>query len=120
MSERFSFGKLDVHLTASSDRLERIPTSEVPFRIAILGDFSGQAGRENSRTRPAKLRPILIDRDNFEEVLQKFGVEAHLQLGTSRQRLILRFQSLDDFHPDQILARASLFGQLHETRKKLS
>jgi type VI secretion system protein ImpC len=120
MSERISFGKLDVHLTASSDRSEGTPSSEVPFRIAILGDFSGQAGRENPRTRPAKLRPILIDRDNFEEVLQKLGVEAHLQLGTSRQRLILRIQSLDDFHPDQILARVPLFGQLHETRKKLS
>jgi type VI secretion system protein ImpC len=120
MSERFSFGKLDVHLTASSDRLERTPTSEVPFRIAILGDFSGQAGRENSRTRPARLRPILIDRDNFDEVLQKLGVEAHLQLGTSGQRLILRFHSLEDFHPDQILSKVSLFSKLRETRKKLS
>jgi type VI secretion system ImpB/VipA family protein len=96
-------GKLDVHLTASSDRwTERTRLQRVPFRIAILGDFSGQARRENSRTRPAKLRPILIDRDNFDEVLQKLGVEAHLQLGTSGQRLILRFQSLEDFHPDQI------------------
>ena len=120
MSERFSFGKLDVHLTASSDRLERTPTSEVPFRIAILGDFSGQAGRENSRTRPAKLSPILIDRDNFDEVLQKLGVEAHLQLGTSGQRLILRFHSLEDFHPDQILSKVSLFSKLRETRQKLS
>ena len=120
MSERFSFGKLDVHLTASSDRSESTPTSEVPFRIAILGDFSGQAGRQDSRTQPAKLRPILIDRDNFDEVLQKLGVEAHLQLGTSGQRLILRFQSLEDFHPDQILSRVSLFSKLRETRKKLS
>src|SRR6186997_2810563 len=115
MSERFSFGKLDVHLTASSDRSEGAPTSEVPFRIAILGDFSGQARRENSRTRPAKLRPILIDRDNFDEVLQKLGVEAHLQLGTSGQRLILRFQSLEDFHPDQILSKVSLFSKLRES-----
>jgi len=120
MSERISFGKLDVHLTASSDRSEGTPSSEIPFRIAILGDFSGQAGRENPRTRPAKLRPILIDRDNFEDVLQKLAVESHLQLGTSQQRLILHFKSLDDFHPDQILARAPLFAQLHETRKKLS
>ena len=120
MSERFSFGKLDVHLTASSDRSESTPSSEVPFRIAILGDFSGQAGRQDSRTQPAKLRPILIDRDNFDEVLQKLAVEAHLQLGTSGQRLILRFQSLEDFHPDQILSRVSLFSKLRETRKKLS
>lgn len=117
MSERFSFGNLDVHLAASG-RSEGTPSSEVPFRIAILGDFSGQVGRENPR--PAKLRPVLIDRDNFEQVLQNLGVEAHLQLGTSQQRLILRFQSIDDFHPDQILARVSLFGQLRETRKKLS
>jgi len=120
MADPFSFGKLDVHLTAASNRSEGTPSSEVPFRIAILGDFSGQAGRENPRMRPAKLRPILIDRDNFDEVLKKLGVEAHLQLGTSGQRLILRFHSLEDFHPDQILSRVSLFGKLRETRKKLS
>ena len=97
MSERISFGKLDVHVTASSDRSDHTSSSDVPFRIAILGDFSGQAGRQIPRTQPAKLRPLLIDRDNFDEVLVKLGVEAHLQLGTSRQRLVLRFQSLDDF-----------------------
>lgn len=119
MSERFSFGNLDVHLAASS-RSEGTPSSEVPFRIAILGDFSGQAGRETPRTRSAKLRPIHIDRDNFDEVLQKLGAEAHLQLGTSERRLVVRFESLDDFHPDQILARVPLFSRLRETRKKLN
>ncbi len=120
MPERISFGKLDVHVTASSDRSEHTPSSDVPFRIALLGDFSGQAGRETPRTRSAKLRPIHIDRDSFDEVLQKLNVEAHLQLGTSSQRLVLRFQSLDDFHPDQILARVPLFSRLRETRKKLN
>jgi len=120
MAEPFSFGKLDVHLTAATDRSEGTPSSEVPFRIAVLGDFSGQAGRQDLRTQPAKLRPVLIDRDNFDEILKKLGVEAHLQLGTSGQRLILRFHSLEDFHPDQILSRVSLFSKLRETRKKLT
>jgi len=120
MPERISFGKLDVHVTASSDSPERTPSSDIPFRIAVLGDFSGQAGRESARSQPAKLRPLLIDRDNFDEVLQKLNVEAHLQLGTTSQRLVLRFQSLDDFHPDQILARVPLFSRLREARKKLS
>src|SRR5262245_26376177 len=120
MSEKSSFGKLDVHLTAGSDIQDGTPSSEVPFRICILGDFSGQGGREDARARPAKLRPILIDRDNFDEVLQKLSPEAHLQLGTSGHRLILRFQSLEDFHPDQILSNVSLFSKLRETRKKLS
>ncbi|MCI0623383.1 MAG: type VI secretion system contractile sheath large subunit [Acidobacteria bacterium] len=120
MSERFSFGKLDVHLAASSESLNRTPSSEVPFRIAVLGDFSGQTGREEPQKRPAKLHPVLIDRDNFEGVLQKLGVEAHLQLGASRQRVVLRFESLDDFHPDQIFARVSLFKRLRETRRQLN
>src|SRR5262245_33592954 len=120
MSEKSSFGKLDVHLTAGSDIQDGTPSSEVPFRICILGDFSGQGGREDARARPAKLRPILIDRDNFDEVLQKLSPEAHLQLGTSGHRLILRFQSLEDFHPDQILSNVSLFSKLRETRKKVN
>src|SRR5262245_10319052 len=112
MSEKFSFGKLDVHLTAGSDTADHIPSSEVPFRICILGDFSGQAGRQELRPRPTKLRPILIDRDNFDQVLQKLRVEAHLQLGTSSQRLVLRFETLEDFHPDQIFSKVSLFRKL--------
>src|SRR5262249_30696929 len=100
MSENFSFGNRDVLLTAASDRLEGTPRSEVPFRIAVLGDFSGQAGRQELRPGPTKLRPILIDRDNFDQVLQKLRVEAHLQLRNSSQRLVLRFENLEDFHPD--------------------
>jgi type VI secretion system protein ImpC len=120
MSERFSFGKLDVHLTASSGRSEHTPSSDVPFRIALLGDFSGQAGRERPRALPARLRPVVVDRDNLETIVEKFGVEAHLQIGASRQRLVLQFASLEDFHPDQIFARLPLFQRLREARRKLS
>ncbi|MEW5980287.1 MAG: type VI secretion system contractile sheath large subunit [Acidobacteriota bacterium] len=119
MSGRFSFGNLDLHLSAGSGRSEPIPSSEVPFRIAVLGDFSGQAGREKVRVPPAKLHPVFIDRDNFEDVLQELGVQAHLQLGTSRQRLVLRFESLDDFHPDRILTTLSVFQRLRDMRRKL-
>ena len=120
MANRDSFGELNIHLTAGSGSGDHVPRSDTPFCMAVLGDFSGEAGRKEPRAPATKLRPIRIDRDNFDEVLQKLGVEAHLQLGASSQRLILRFQSLEDFHPDQLLSKVSLFSKLRETRKKLT
>ena len=45
MANSFSFGKVD--LIASLDEAEApaVPDPETPFRIVLLGDFSGRASR---------------------------------------------------------------------------
>lgn len=66
-----------------------------PFRILILGDFSGRSNRA-VRERLSNRRPILVDRDNYEDVLA--GMNAELDVvGAS-----FRFRELDDFHPDAL------------------
>jgi len=49
------------------------PRSDVPFRILLLGDFSGRANR--GEPSPDRLRPYLVDRDNFDEVLGRVRPE---------------------------------------------
>src|SRR5580658_2040599 len=87
---------LDVEPGAQPLRVE--PLSDTPFRILVLGDFSGRANR--GEPPPSRLRPYLIDRDNFDEVLARMRPE--LELGAPGRGLVLRFRELDDFHPDAI------------------
>src|SRR5204863_2994043 len=88
----------------SSPQHER-PEPETPFRMLVLGDFSGREHRGISQPSSALAarRPIAIDSDNFDSVMSKMGVELHLRVGDAQDsKMVLPFKSLDDFHPDQI------------------
>jgi type VI secretion system protein ImpC len=64
---------------------------------------------------------VLIDRDNFEDVMRRLGVELSLDLqGDGQDILQLRFEEIDDFHPDKIFHQVSLFSDLRDTRRRLS
>ena len=88
-------------------RLER--GEDEPFRLALLGDFSGAAERKPLAQR----RPVLIDRDNFEELLARFRPVASVPAGS------VAFIEMDDFHPDNIYSRLPVFDALRETRNRL-
>jgi|GEM_PF-3198843 len=47
-----------------------IPEPEIPFRILIIGDFSGSENRENSESgiTLASLPAVEVDRDNLDEM----------------------------------------------------
>src|SRR5579864_7524349 len=114
-----SFAKVEIETGERSALLER-PEPETPFRIAILGDFSG---RENRGVLDAKLqgrKAVLIDRDNFEDMMARFAPELHLPVGgPDGPRIPIRFRELDDFHPDRIFERLKIFQALRETRERL-
>ncbi len=122
MSEPISFGKIDVNIVATMEETHGVPEPETPFRIAILGDFSGRASRGVFEPGSALAGRLFlpVDRDNFDEVLAKLGVEIHLSVaGNDTPFVAIRFTELDDFHPDRIFERVEVFQALRETRKKL-
>lgn len=87
---------------------------EPPFRMLVLGDWCGDA-----EAKPiAERSPVEIDRDNFDDVLRRFGPRLSLSQKEG-ETLELRFETLDDFHPDQIVERLPLFGRLRELRQRL-
>src|ERR1700733_7793713 len=99
-------------LTQSRPARER--TADEPFRIAILGDFSGRARKQD----PGPVRAIEIDPGNFEDVMERMGVA--LELAAGDVRLALQFRGLDDFHPDNIYRSTPLFKAFEEARKELA
>ena len=117
MPRPFDFG--GVNLSAGEESAGARESSETPFRIAILGDFSGRANRGISDSKTiGKRRAVLVDRDNFDEVLSRSGAEIQLPMGDSGS-LRLRFSDLDDFHPDRVFANLEVFGKLRDLRARL-
>jgi len=118
MARPFDFG--EVNLTAGGDDSPATPQSETPFCVAILGDFSGRTSRGVSEPGSiADRRAVLVDRDNFDEVLAKISPEIHLQLGGTDSAVSLQFSELDEFHPDRLFERAPLFQRLQAIRARL-
>jgi type VI secretion system protein ImpC len=123
MPDRHSYGEIHLDVTAGRERVQAKPASETPFRIAILGDFSGRGNRklmENGEAM-ANRRPTLIDRDNFDSVFAKMSPHFDLFLGENDSFPVsVKFEDFEDFHPDSLLRRVQLFQKLRDTREKLS
>jgi len=117
MARLFDFG--EVNLTVGGSDSPATPESDAPFCVAILGDFSGRTSRGVCEPGSiASRRQVLIDRDNFDEVLAKFSPEIQLQLGIGGT-VHLQFSGLDEFHPDRLFERAPLFQRLRAIRARL-
>lgn len=118
MAQRSDFGDVSLDIRGGG---ERSSDSGTPFRILILGDFSGHHNRAPVKAGEqgalAGRQPKLVDRDNFDEVLAKSGAELALP---GVLQTPLRFSELDDFHPDRLFERASLFQKLRDLRARLS
>jgi type VI secretion system protein ImpC len=80
------------------------PDEDRTFRILVIGDF-GAAD---------VARPQMIDRDNFEEVLQKMKVSVELPLAGK-----ISIRDIDDFHPDHLYRSLDLFHSLRQARARL-
>ena len=94
MPRSSSLASVFIDLAEQPENLPQ-PRSDSPFYILVAGDFSGGAGRERE--------PMMVDRDNFDDVLARVAPEVRLPAGESE--IAIRFRELDDFHPDSLFAR---------------
>lgn len=120
MSKPISFGKIDVNIVSSMEKSHGAPDPEMPFRIAILGDFSGRANRGVFESVLANRKLLLVDRDNFAQVLERLGIEIRLPiLGKESPPVSIKFSGLEDFHSDHLFENLEVFQALRETRQSL-
>lgn len=115
-----SFAKVEIETGERSQPVER-PDSETPFRIAVLGDFSGLGNRAVLDAKLQGRKLVLVDRDNLENVMARVAPELHLPLGgPGGPRVPVRFRDLDDFHPDRLYESLKIFQALRDTRDRLN
>lgn len=87
--------------------------------IVLIGDFSGRTNRGVCES-PGNRRLVRIDTDNHERVFAQFNAQLTLS-GPEFQEgdIQLAFHTLEDFHPDSLLAKVPRLAQLMEARRQL-
>jgi type VI secretion system protein ImpB len=96
---------------------------ELPLKILAIGDYTGRRDERQVEDR----KPINIDKDNFEEVMEKHNLGVDLSVpdrltGEANAELAvsLGFRSMRDFTPEGILQQVPELRQLMELRNALT
>jgi len=103
---------------ANGKTTERV---ELPFKMMVLGKFS----TEDNTSPLAERSPININKANFDEVIEKVGVNLnfsitnHLTDGGENIDVSLPIRSVKDFEPDSILDAIPELRKTIEARNAL-
>ena len=99
-----------------------VEKKELPLVVGLLADLSGQ-----QLVAPPKLkarRLVDIDRDNFNEVMQKIAPRLDLSVPDTLPgkdgslKIELNFKTFDDFHPEAIVKQVPRLAKLLEVRQQ--
>jgi len=103
-----------------------IEEKELPFVMAVLGDFTGQPTEPLEKLKDRKFAEVTLD--NFDDVLA--SMKPHLALtvdnklsdeeGAGKIAVDLTFKSLDDFSPDRVAQNVEPLQKLLELRSQLA
>ena len=101
-------GRMEFEFELGSTRKGRPRDDDTPMRLLLIGDFSGKAAAERP---PLATRPThKVDVDTLDAVMQR--ISPRLQMGADE----IALRSIDDFHPDAVFRRATVFEALRRTR----
>ena len=112
-----------VHITYDVETEGAVVQKELPFVIGVMGDFSGDPTEPLKPLRDRKF--IQIDRDNFNDVFArmtpgvKMKVENTLAGDGSEMAVDLKFKSIDDFDPENVVDQVEPLRKLKEARNQL-
>ena len=101
-----------------------IELKELPFVLGVLGDFVGKPEEILPAIRNRKF--VEIDRDNFNQVMAgmkprlSYSTENKLQDDGTKIGVELKFNSIEDFEPDNVVQQVEPLRKLVEARQKLS
>ncbi|NNK17128.1 MAG: type VI secretion system contractile sheath small subunit, partial [Sulfitobacter sp.] len=106
----------------SADRPEPQKLERKRFRLAILGDFTGRSARGLIEVGDAlaSRKPILLDPDTVEDVIEGFATTLVLPIGKDGAGVEVKLGGLDDLHPDELYENVELFSALRDLKSQLS
>lgn len=112
-----------VHITYEVETEGATQQRELPFVVGVMGDLSGDP---TSPLKPMKDRKFVqIDRDNFDAVLASMTPGLQMKVDNTMAddgtelAVDLKFKSMDDFSPINIVNQVDPLRKLYETREKL-
>lgn len=111
--------------SATGDAKEEV---ELPLKVMVMGDFTAKEDERMLEDR----EPISVDKNNFNDVLKAqnleltFGVPNKLAKESSdgqegeEMAVNMKFESIKDFDPDQIVEKVPELAQLKQLREALT
>ena len=112
-----------VHITYEVETNGAVVQKELPFVVGVMGDFSGDPTKKLDPL--AKRKFINIDRDNFNDVMQRMTPGLNLRVQNtlandgSEMGVNLKFNKIEDFEPAQVARQVDPLSKLLDTRDKL-
>jgi type VI secretion system protein ImpB len=101
-------------------------TKELPFVLGVMADLAGHPDPDKE-VKPLKDRFFTeINRDTFSKVMTAIEPRLALRVNNELQKdgtklgLVLEFQSIDDFEPENVVNKVEPLRDLLEIRRKLS
>lgn len=112
-----------VHITYEVETEGAVVQKELPFVMGVVGDFSGNP---TEPLKPLKDRKFIqIDRDNFNDIMARMTpglnmrVENTIAGDGTEMAVQLKFNSMDDFSPANVVKQVEPLKKLLDTRDKL-
>ena len=115
-----------VQITYDVETGGAIEMKELPFVMGIMADLSGNPEQPLPNLKDPKRKFVDIDRDNFDDVMKgmaprlAYKVDNKLTNDDSKMGVELKFNSIEDFGPEQVANQVEPLRKLVEIRKQLS
>lgn len=112
-----------VHITYEVETEGAVVVKELPFVVGVIGDFSGNP---TEPLKPIKDRKFIqIDRDNINDVMKRMTPGLNMRVDNtladdgSEMSVQLKFNSMEDFDPTNVVQQVEPLRKLMETRDRL-
>ncbi|HEX4955278.1 MAG TPA: type VI secretion system contractile sheath small subunit [Thermoanaerobaculia bacterium] len=113
-----------VQITYDVETGGAIEMKELPLVVGILADLSGKP--ENPLPYLKKRKFVEIDRDNFNEVMEKLAPRLAFQVpnrlngeSSDALKVELKFKNFGDFHPAAVVEQVESLRKIFEARNRL-
>jgi type VI secretion system protein ImpB len=113
-----------VHITYDVETNGAQVKKELPFVVGVMGDYSGDNTASKKALKERKF--VQIDRDNFNDIMAKIEPTAELKVDDKlsgedgkQMAVNLKFNSIEDFEPQNIVKQVEPLKKLLEARNKL-
>lgn len=114
-----------VNITYDTEDGNKQVKRELPFVMGVIGDYSGDNAEKRKETKVKERAFVKLDRYNFDKVLADVNPTLNLKVPNTVENddsefsVNLSFNSMDDFHPDNLIDQVEPIRKLVETRDRL-